>query len=124
MIINRNNLKQLNELFTSKSSLHFSINTQYKILKLKKQLSSELEIYNQQLSSLQDYFERDEDGNFIQYQGGVKVKQEFLEECQSKIFEINETEISLPDLYFSLEELEPLNLTLGEHELLDPFIKI
>ena len=36
---------------------------------------------------------------------------------------MNNRQFSLPDIYFSLEELEPLGLTFGELELLDPFIK-
>jgi len=37
--------------------------------------------------------------------------------------EMNNRQITLPDIYFSLDELEPLGLTLGELELLEPFIK-
>ena len=41
----------------------------------------------------------------------------------NKIEEINSIQVQFPDIYFSLEELEPLGLTLGELELLEPFIK-
>jgi hypothetical protein len=36
---------------------------------------------------------------------------------------MNNGQFTLPDIYFSLEELEPLELTFGELELLEPFIK-
>lgn len=124
MIIKRNNIQNLYNLLTSKGNCHFLIEAQYKVLKLKRALEQEVEIYNMQLTSLQDYFERDEDGNPIQVDGGIKIKNEFLDECNKKIIEINNTEIAVPDLYFSLEELEPLNLSLNELELLEPFIKI
>ena len=62
MLINRNNLSKLFDLFESKSELHFSIAKQYKILKIKKALKEEIEIYNTQLLSLNDFFEKDENG--------------------------------------------------------------
>ena len=124
MIIKRNKIQQLYNLLSSKGSCHFSINTQYKMLKIKKSLALEVEIYNQQINSLQDYFERDKQGNPIQESGGIKIKSDLISECNQKINEINETEITVPDLYFNLEELEPLNLTLDELELLEPFVKI
>ena len=55
--------------------------------------------------------------------GGIKIKQDCIKECSEKINEINNRQIQLPDIYFSLDELEPLGLTLGELELLDSFIK-
>lgn len=124
MIIKRNNIQQLYELLSSKGSCHFSIEAQYKILKIKKSLATEVEIYNQQITSLQDYFDKDEAGNPIWEGGGIKIKTELIDECNQKIKEINETEITIPDIYLTLEELEPLNLTLDELELLEPFIKI
>ena len=123
MLIKRDNIQQLYNLLCSKSSCHFSIEAQYKILKLKKFLEQEVEIYIQQLSSLQDFFEKDENGNPIEMNGGIKIKTEFITECNEKISEINNTEISIPDIYFTLEELAPLDLSLGELELLEPFIK-
>ena len=39
------------------------------------------------------------------------------------MIELNGLEIQIPDIYFSLDELEPIGLTLGQLELLEPFIK-
>jgi hypothetical protein len=46
-----------------------------------------------------------------------------LSECLEKVLEINSLEVSFPDIYFSLSELEPLGLTLQELMYLEPFIK-
>ena len=55
--------------------------------------------------------------------GGIKIKAEALQECENKIKAINELNIQLPDIYFSLEELKPLNLSFYQLEILEPFIK-
>lgn len=105
--------------------MNFSIQTQYKFLKISKVVENELEIYEEQKESLiQSYAEFDDKGQLIvSEQGGIKIKQDCLEDCARKIEEINALQITFPDIYFSLDELEPLGLTLGELELLEPFIK-
>lgn len=124
MIIKRNRINALYSLFEKKGKINFSIETQYKIIKIKKLISEELDIYTQQVQSLSDYFEKDEKGEIIKISDGVKIKSEYIEECAKKIYELDNSTIQLPDIYFSLDELEPLNLTLDELELLEPFIKI
>lgn len=124
MLIKRNKIMPLYSLFEKKGKINFSIETQYKIIKIKKIISEELEIYIQQIQSLSDYFEKDEIGEIVRISNGAKIKPEYIEECTKKIHEIDNSEIQLPDTYFSLDELEPLNLTLDELELLEPFIKI
>lgn len=103
----------------------FDINTQYKFIKISKVIREEEEYVNeQQYLLLKQYAELDENGNFIRKEdGGYKIKSECVEECGVKLIQINNREVQLPDIYFSLDELEPLGLTLGELELLEPFIK-
>lgn len=123
MLIKRKFIIPINLLFEAKSKLNFSIETQYKIIKIKKILINEIEIYKEQINSFNDFFEKDENGNLIQNEKGIKIKDNCIKECQQKIFELDNSEIQLPDLFFSLDELEPLNLTLEELELFEPFIK-
>ena len=102
----------------------FNINTQYKLIKIKKKLLEEQEIYQEQLDSLKAFFETDESGNYIMSNdGGYKIKSEFKELCFKKLEEINHLKVQVPDIYFSLEELEPFNLTLKNLESLEPFIR-
>ena len=103
----------------------FSIETQYKFIKLAKIMEEELAIVNEQKYLLLDnYAEKDEKGMFIMLDdGGVKIKEEYLEECSKKINELNSRQITIPDITFSLDELEPLELTLEELFILEPLIK-
>ena len=99
MIINRINLTKLTEIFKKVEDVKFNINTQYKKKKKKKSIEEEEQIY-------------------------YKIDDTKKEQCAQLIAEINTLQIQVPDMYFSLEELEPLNLTFKELEALEPFIKI
>ena len=125
MIYKNENLQSLQQLLSKIKTMNFSIQTQYKFLKIAKAVKSELEISEEQKESLiQSYAEFDDKGQLIvSEQGGIKIKEDCLQECVKKINEINSLQITFPDIYFSLDELEPLGLTLGELELLEPFIK-
>lgn len=125
MLYKGENLQSLAEIIDKIKSKNFSIETQYKFLKINQAVIAELEIFAQQKDYLiQTYGEIDEQGKVIMLEDGrIKIKNECLEECAAKIREINDMQVTIPDLYFSLDELEPLGLTLGELMLLEPFIK-
>lgn len=125
MLINRDNLTLINEIFNRVADTRFNISTQYKLIKLKKAIQEENEIYLTQLDRLKDFFLTDENGDYIQNEnGGYAIDKNRLEECQDLINEVNALQVQVPDMYFSLDELEPLNLSFKELEALDPFIKI
>lgn len=125
MLIKRNTLESLYKVIDIKlNNLTFSIQTQYKFLKLKKVLQEELQLYYTQLAALTAFFELDDDGNpIVSEDGGVKIKEDSYDECNRISDEINAVQIQVPDLYFSLDELQGLGLTLQELEVLEPFIK-
>ena len=125
MIIQRNTLPILSNIFSRISDTKFDINTQYKLLKIKKAIEEEEELYLTQLDRLQEYCLRDENGNLIKNEdGGYAIDTEKAQECADIVKEINSIQIQIPDIQFSLDELEPLQLTFKELEVLDPFIKI
>lgn len=125
MICSTERLKELSKIIDKIKEKTFDINTQYKFIKISKVIREEEELINeQQFLLLKQYAEKNEDGQFIvNKDGGFKIKEECVEECGLKIMEMNNRQITLPDIYFSLDELGPLGLTLGELELLEPFIK-
>lgn len=125
MIIKRYKLSSLEQIFDKLSSQTFAIQTQYKFLKLKNSIKEELEIYRIQYASLLDRFcEKDEEGNLITNgTDGYKVDPKKMPELEKAVTEIQEVEIQIPDIYFSLDELEDLGLTFYELNVLEPFIK-
>lgn len=125
MIIQRNTLPILSNIFSRISDTKFDINTQYKLLKIKKAIDEEEEIYQQQLERLREYCLKDENGNLIRNEdGGYAIDNEKAEECERIINEINNIQVQIPDLYFSLDELTPLQLTFSELEAFDQLIKM
>lgn len=125
MIVQRNTLPILYNIFSRISDTKFDINTQYKLLKIKKAINEEEEIYQQQLERLKEYCLKDENGNLIRNEdGGYAIDTERAQECAGIVKEINSIQIQMPDIYFNLDELTPLQLTFNELEAFDPFIKI
>ena len=124
MIIKRTDLPILTNVFSRISELKFNINTQYKLLKMKKAIEEEEEIYLKQLESLKEYCIKDENGQFITNKnGGYQIDATKAEECGKLVQETNAIQIQVPDIYFTIEELEPLDLTFNELEAFDSFIK-
>lgn len=125
MIIKSSTIQELEKIFSEINNKQFNIETQYKFIKIKKKLKEEIDIINNQIQILIDnYGEKDKNNNLVLTEnGGIKIKAEALQECENKIKAINELNIQLPDIYFSLEELKPLNLSFYQLEILEPFIK-
>lgn len=115
----------LKDLIVSIRDKSFSIKTQYKFLKLAKALDSELMIINEQKQRLiEKYVQTDENGEYIVNEDdGLVIKDDLVQEFQQKLSELDEMEIELPDLTFTLEELEDLKLSLQEIFYLEKFIE-
>ena len=115
----------LKDLIVSIRDKSFSIKTQYKFLKLAKSLDSELMIINEQKQRLiEKYVQTDKNGEYIVNEdGGLVIKDNLVQEFQQKLSELDEMEIELPDLTFTLEELEYLKLSLQEIFYLEKFIE-
>ena len=104
----------------------FNIETQYKFLLIDKQCKEEEELYSQQLQFIiEKYGETDDSNNLIHNEsGGIKIQTEAQEECLKLIKQLEKSDASFPDIYFSIDELDKLELTLDELRTLEPFIKI
>ena len=109
------------------SDKSFNFQTQYKILKLKKIIGEEVALAKENIlfKLLDDYCEKDENGDFILNEGGTtwKVKKGKISELNIKLNEYDNIEIQLPDIYFEKDELKDLGLTLEELEVFMTFIK-
>ena len=126
MLIKRNKIDKIIEVIDKLRDKNFNISTQYKFIQIAKVLENEQDILQEQIDSLIiEYGERDENGHLIQDESkGIKIKQEYLAECSQKIHDIYELGIQMPDIYFSFDELNSLNLTLRDLELLESFMKV
>lgn len=72
----------------------------------------------------EEYGERDENGNLVRTEdnSGYMIKEDCRKEAGEKIKEFNEIEIDFPDVKFNLSDLDSLELTMSEMQVLMPFI--
>ncbi len=116
MLIRREDLFLIKKIGEQMKDKVFNIQTQYKLLKLIKIADEEYPIYMEQIQPLLDsYAEKDEQGNIIHSEsGGTKIKTDQINNLEQKLYELREIKVQVPDLYFSLDELEKLGLKMGE----------
>lgn len=116
----------LRDIYEKIKTQSLPITTTYKISKLFTSINSETEFYQTQLNSIiQEYGKKDENGQFIltEDKQGVQVEADKISEAQAKIVELHNLEVDLPDITFSLPELEKIELSVEEFNSLLPFIE-
>lgn len=115
----------LNNLYDKIKTQSTSIKTTYKLSKLFKAIQEENEFYTSELNKIiAEYAEHDENGNPVFLEsGGIKVKEGFAQTTKEKLNELWELEVELPDVQFTLDELDTISLTVEEFNPLLPFIK-
>lgn len=103
----------------------FNIQTQYKILRLMKAIEEEDELMNQSVLKIaKKYAIKDENGEIVvDNEGRFKLDNNKNNEITEALEEINSAQLQLPDIYFSLDEFEGLDLTLEELDAFMNFIK-
>ena len=126
MQIQRNFIMPFLKIFKKISTKTFDINTQYKFLLIKKKLEEDQKLIQEQAELIaQQFGEKNEQGQIIQTQeGGIKILPEKQRECITQVQKLNNQQIQLPDIYFTFDELDGLDLTLTDLEILEPFIKV
>ncbi len=96
----------------------------YKIMKLMKNTQNDCDFYQEKFNAiLAEYGEKDDDGQLIQENNGIKIQDGKMEECTSKVNELNNTEIELPKIKFTLEELKPYNFSVIDMAKIDELIQ-
>lgn len=102
------------------------VRAMYKFTKLFQAIDEETKYYYDKLRELvTEYSQKDENGNPIPTDDnlGVKIQEDRIGEFQRELNELTELQINLPDISFSLNELESAELSFDEFNLLLPFIK-
>ena len=96
----------------------------YKIMKLIKNTQNDCDFYQEKFNAiLNEYGEKDENGQFIQAEGGIKIQDGKMDECTAKVKELNETEVELPNIKFTLDELSPYSFSISDMMLIDELIQ-
>lgn len=102
------------------------IKTAYKLSRLFKVIDDEARFYTEQLNNIiEQYALRDENGNKVTTNEGnsIQIAPDYVELTSQKINELLSLDVELPDLMFSLDELDSLGLTMEEVNAFFPLIQ-
>lgn len=114
------NLPHVYETILEKN-LPFSL--AYKLNKLAEAVNKELEFYRNSMTKLIDEYAEKENGQPVLLENGdIKIIPEKISECQQRINELQNVEITI-DVSFTPAELEPLEMSIKDLQNLMPFIK-
>jgi hypothetical protein len=98
----------------------------YKLSNLTKAIETNLQFYQEKIQEiLREYGELDENGDLVPTDDGkgVKVKPGTEIACMTEINELQNVEIELPDIKFTIEEFDNIELPLEVFQIIMPFIQ-
>lgn len=105
--------------------LKVSAKVAYKFNKLCNALKNDGDFYRVELNKIiERYGERDESGSLIPSEyGGVKIKSEDMPTAQKEINNLDTLEVDAPDIKFTVDELDGLQLSIEDFNRILPFIE-
>ena len=100
------------------------IKTSYKMMKLISNIEKEGEFFDQQLKKLlEEYAIKDDKGQVDFHDGRVAIEKGKEDTFYKELEELNSIEIEIPELKFSIEELDNLEISPKDLYLLDKIIE-
>lgn len=98
----------------------------YRLSLLASEIEKPINFYRQNYQKLlNEYGKKDEDGNFVPTSdgSGILLVEETAEEAQSKLHELTDLDIELPDIKFSIQDFDGIEITTEEAYIIMPFIE-
>lgn len=97
----------------------------YKIMKLCKSAAADEEFYNNKRKEIINmYAVKDENGQIaVDDDGMITIVPGKIDEANAAIAELNNIEVDMPSVKFTLAELEELKLSVADMFVLDAFIE-
>ena len=117
---------EFQKFYNNVKNIKLPLKTAYKLNKLFIQANEELSFYQQKFAEIINNFgKRDENGELVYSSDktSIEIEEARRDECLQKIEELQNLEVDINGIDFTIEELEGLNLTISEVECLMPFIK-
>lgn len=115
------NILTLTSIFNDVKTQKLPLNVSFKIIKILEECEKATQLFQERFANiLNEYGEIDENGELIMLpEGGYKLKEQYVEVCNIKVTELLESEVDLTQTSpFTLDELEPLELTFEQLRLL------
>lgn len=101
------------------------IKTAYKLAQLSRAIEAELFFYQEKLNSIiKEYALLDNNGQPVSTNDGhgIKLRSGSEAVCMSTMRELQEIDVSLPDIFFNLNDFDGIELTVEEMGALLPFL--
>lgn len=96
----------------------------YKLMKFMKASDLAEAFYNEKLQqAINEYSLKDENGKPKTISGNIVIEPAKINEFNSLVEEIQDTDVDTPQVKFSIQELEPICLSLADIYSLDEFIQ-
>lgn len=109
-----------------KQNTTLPIKTKVQLNALFIELSPHITFYKNELNLLIDkYAARDDKNEIIQTESGISIQEEYIDEFSKRLIELQETEITISEYYFSCDDFEKATEEISVTDLmaLMPFIK-
>ena len=103
-----------------------SFKTSYRLTLLATEIEKHINFYQENFRNLlTTYGQKDENGELVRTEDGqgIKLIEDKITECNTKIVELRELDVELPDIKFDIEEFGDVVLTPIEVYTIKPFIK-
>ena len=103
-----------------------SMKIAYRLAQLAKAIDGELQFYREKLQAIvQEFGEMDEEGKPVTTEdgGGIKLRPGTEAQCFSAMKELQEVEVTLPDIKFHIEDFGDVELSMTEMAAILPFIE-
>ena len=117
---------EFQKFYNNVKNIKLPLKTAYKLNKLFIQANEELSFYQQKFAEIINNFgKRDENGELVYSSDktSIEIEETRRDEKNQKIEELQNLEVDINGIDFTIEELEGFNLTISEVECLMPFIK-
>ena len=113
------------KIFGQVAQTKISANLAYKIMKLCKSVATEEEFYNEKRNEIiNQYAVKDENGQVVVSNDGmISIMQDKIDEANAALQDLNNVEVDVPNIKFTLAELEELKLSVADMFVLDAFIE-
>lgn len=118
------NIETLYNTLSSLKEKEMPIRLSYKFTLLLDKIDCDYNFFISEMRKIiNKYGLKDDQGELIQENGNIKINPDSLSLAEKALQDLHETEIKLPDVTLTLDELESLNIKPADLRALLPFIK-
>ena len=126
MQLKMQDILNFSSFYDSVKTQKITMKTAYHLAQLAKAIETELQFYREKLQNIiTEYGEKDENGQPIAIEngGGIKLRPGSEQECVAAMQELQELEITLPDIKFNIKDFGDIELSVENVSAILPFME-